>query len=180
MSCIRALQTKSSLEGGRPRGRAASDVMVATGRLHSHLALAVQRGCTAPQIQTCVNDTAYREQRKHGWQRCRFITGKTACPTLVDPRLHRLQRLGRASRTCLQAVNLSGPGRSGDPAFDRLPVVDITAESVSTSGRGVENNRDQQPRPNIVWRAAAAAVGLIQAMVQWLQAHVKPWRLFDR
>lgn len=83
-------------------------------------------------------------------------------------------------QTRMQAFTWPEPEMPNDPAFSRLPVVDITAETVSTSGRGSDDNKDQQHEPNILRRAAAAAVGLLQSSMQWLQAHLKPWKLFDR
>ncbi|KAL0045972.1 hypothetical protein WJX82_010072 [Trebouxia sp. C0006] len=80
----------------------------------------------------------------------------------------------------MQAFQRPNSEGSSDPAFSRLPVVDITAETVSTSGRGNDDDRDQQHKPNIVRRAVAAAVGLLQSALQWVQAHLKPWKLFDR
>ncbi|KAL0043414.1 hypothetical protein WJX79_004095 [Trebouxia sp. C0005] len=80
----------------------------------------------------------------------------------------------------MQAFQRPTPEGSSDPTFSRLPVVDITAETVSTSGRGSDDDRDQQHKPNIVRRAVAAAVGLLQSSLQWVQAHLKPWKLFDR
>lgn len=80
----------------------------------------------------------------------------------------------------MQAFQRPTSEGSSDPAFSRLPVVDITAETVSTSGRGSDDDRDQQHKPNIVRRAVAAAAGLLQSTLQWMQAHLKPWKLFDR
>lgn len=80
----------------------------------------------------------------------------------------------------MQALQRPGPDVPGDPAFSQLPVVDITAETVSTSGRGSDDNDNQQHEPNVLRRVVAAAGVLLQSSLHWLRAHLKPWKLFDR
>ena len=142
----------------------------------------MQCACTGPRLHSTFADTAYREHRKFGWQRQRPI--RNACPSWLEFSLHRqpnrTARLSRVPQTNMQAFQRPASDGSSDPAFSRLPVVDITAETVSTSGRGSDDDRDQQHKPNIVRRAVAAAVGLLQSALQWMQAHLKPWKLFDR
>lgn len=142
----------------------------------------MQCACTGPRLHSTFADTAYREHRRFGWQRQRPI--RNACPSWLELSLHRqpnrTARLSRVPQTNMQAFQRPASDGSSDPAFSRLPVVDITAETVSTSGRGSDDDRDQQHKPNIVRRAVAAAVGLLQSALQWMQAHLKPWKLFDR
>lgn len=147
------------------------------------LSLGMQRGCVRPQVHSLFVDTAYREHRNIVAQRARAIAEHTAPPSCLSLSLHRphiAARRSQGSHTCMQAFRRPTPEGSGDPAFSRLPVVDITAETVSTSGRGSDDDRDPQHKPNIVRRAVAAAVGLLQSSLQWVQAHIKPWKLFDR
>lgn len=142
----------------------------------------MQCACTGPRLHSTFADTAYREHRRLGWQR--QSPRRNACPSWLELSLHRQPhisaRLNRVPQTNMQAFQRPTSEGPSDPAFSRLPVVDITAETVSTSGRGSDDDRDQQHKPNIVRRAVAAAVGLLQSALQWMQAHLKPWKLFDR
>ena len=142
----------------------------------------MQCACKGPRLHRTFADTAYRENRSLAWQRQR--PRRNACPSWLELSLHRqphrTARLNRLPQTNMQAFQRPNSEGSSDPAFSRLPVVDITAETVSTSGRGNDDDRDQQHKPNIVRRAVAAAVGLLQSALQWVQAHLKPWKLIDR
>jgi len=146
------------------------------------VSLNMQCACTGPRPHSTFADTAYREHRRLGWQR--QSPRRNACPSWLELSLHRqphrTARLNRVPQTNMQAFQRPTSEGSSDPAFSRLPVVDITAETVSTSGRGSDDDRDQQHKPNIVRRAVAAAAGLLQSTLQWMQAHLKPWKLFDR
>ena len=84
------------------------------------------------------------------------------------------------SATRLQAYRKPLPHGRDDSFYDATPVVDTTAEEVSTSGRSSEDDRDQQHRPNILKRAATAAVGLVAAFFNWLKSNARLKRLFDR
>ena len=142
----------------------------------------MQCAYTGPRLHRTFADTAYREHRSFALQRQR--PRRNACPSWLELSLHRqphrTARLNRRPQTSMQAFQRPNSEGSSDPAFSRLPVVDITAETVSTSGRGSDDDRDQRHKPNIVRRAVAAAVGLLQSALQWVQAHLKPWKLFDR
>ena len=70
------------------------------------------------------------------------------------------------------------PGQSHLHAF-RRSVSDGAGEPATTSGRD-SNDDDSQDRPNIIRRAAAAAAGILQSTAHWLQARLKPSKLFDR
>ena len=67
-----------------------------------------------------------------------------------------------------------------DSFYNSTPVVDTTAEEVSTSGRGSDDDRDPEHRPNILKRAATAAVGLASAFLNWLKSNARLKRLLDR
>ncbi|DBA78662.1 TPA: hypothetical protein ACH3X1_008580 [Trebouxia sp. C0004] len=142
----------------------------------------MQCACTGPRLHSTFAATAYRECRRLGCQR--QSPRRNACPSWLELSLHRqphrTARLSRVPRTSMQAFQRPTSEGSSDSAFSRLPVVDITAETVSTSGRGSDDDRDPQHKPNIVRRAVAAAAGLLQSTMQWMQAHLKPWKLFDR
>lgn len=144
----------------------------------------MQRGCTRPQVPSLFADIAYREHRKYGWQRARTSTGQSACVSCLKLSLQRQPRAfalhGRFQQLRMQALQRPGPDVPGDPAFSQLPVVDITAETVSTSGRGSDDNDNQQHEPNVLRRVVAAAGVLLQSSLHWLRAHLKPWKLFDR
>ncbi len=144
----------------------------------------MQCACTGPRLHRTFADTSYREHRSLAWQRQR--PRRNACPSWLElslhrqPQPHRTARFNGLPQINMQAFQRPSSEGSSDPAFSRLPVVDITAETVSTSGRGSDDDRDQQHKPNILRRAVAAAVGLLQSALQWVQAHLKPWKLFDR
>ena len=80
----------------------------------------------------------------------------------------------------LQAYGKSLPPGHNDSAYNRSPVVDTTAEEVSTSGRGSDHSQDQHNRPSILRRAVRAAMGLFSAALNWLKSNALLRRVFNR
>lgn len=80
----------------------------------------------------------------------------------------------------VQAYGRSLPPGHNDSAYNRSPVVDTTAEEVSTSGRGSDDSQDPHNRPSILRRAVTAALGLLSAALNWLKSNALLRRVFNR
>lgn len=138
-------------------------------------------GCVKPQAQQSFADTAYRENRPLRLLRLRPAYGAYTCRKCFSNTVRRRPcRVSRPQHTEMQAFRRPPPSGPSEPSFSHSPVVDITAEPATTSGRESDDDNSQQPRPNIIRRAAAAAIGIAQSVFQWLRTHLKPWKLFDR
>lgn len=95
-------------------------------------------------------------------------------------RPHGLLCVAMRSASRVQAYRKPVQHGHDDSFYNSTPVVDTTAEEVSTSGRGSDDDRDPQDRPNILKRAATAAVGLASAFFNWLKSNARLKRLLDR
>ena len=137
-------------------------------------------GCVRPQVQRAFADTAYRERRHLRLQRVHLAAGTNTCRNCSNIVRRRPYCGSRPQHTQMQAFRRPTSSSPSEPTFSDSPVVDITAEPATTSGRDSENGDSQQHRPSIIRRAAAAAVGILHTMFQWLRTHLKPWKLFDR
>lgn len=137
-------------------------------------------GCVRPQAQRVFADIAYRERRPVRLQRVRPAGGACACQNCFSLTARRRQRHSRTQNTQMQAFRRPPSSGPSEPSFSHSPIVDITAEPATASGRESDDDNSQQPRPNIIRRAAAAAIGIAQSMFQWLRKYLKPWKLFDR
>ena len=138
-------------------------------------------GCVRPQARQAFADTAYRERHPLRLQRLRPAGEAYACRKCFSNAVRRRPcSVSRPQQTQMQAFRRPPPSGPSEPSFSHSPVVDITAEPATTSGRESDDDNSQQPRPNIIWRAAAAAIGIAQSAFQWLRTHLKPWKLFDR
>ena len=145
------------------------------------LLFAMQGGCVRPQAQQAFTDTAYRQRRSLRLQRLRPADRAYTCRNCFSNTVRRRPcSAGRPQHTQMLAFRRSPSTGPSDSSFSQSPVVDITAEPATTSGRESNDDNSQQPRPNIIWRAAAAAIGIAQSIFQWVQTHLKPWKLFDR
>ena len=139
-------------------------------------------GCLRPHVQRAFADTAYRERRHVRLPRVRWAGGAWTCRTCFSCAVPRQPyRDSRPQQTRAHAFRRPPSSSSPtEPSFSHSPVVDITAEPATTSGRDSNEDNSPQHRPNILWRAVAAAVGISQSVFQWLRAHFKPWKLLDR
>lgn len=95
-------------------------------------------------------------------------------------RTHLPARPAMRSASSLQAFRKPLSHRSDERSYDSNPVVDTTAEEVSTSGQSSDDNRDQQHKPNILRRAATAAIGFVSAFYNWLKSNARLKRLLNR
>lgn len=136
--------------------------------------------CVRPQAHRVFADTAYRERRPVRLQRVRPAGEACACQNCFSLTARRRQRDSRTQHARMQAFRRPPSSGPSEPSFSHSPIVDITAEPATTSGRESDDDNSQQPRPNIIRRAAAAAIGIAQSMFQWLRKYLKPWKLFDR
>lgn len=138
-------------------------------------------GCARPQAQQAFADTAYREIRPVRLQHLRPAGWAYTCRKCFRTTVRsRPCSVSRPQHTQMQAFRRPPASGPSEPSFSHSPVVDITAEPATTSGRKSDDDNSQQPRPNIIWRAAAAAIGIAQSVLRWLRTHLKPWKLFDR
>ena len=142
---------------------------------------AMHGGCLKPHTQQVFADTAYKENYLLGLQRLRPAGGAYTCRNCFSNTVRRRTcSASRPQHNQTQAFRRPPSSGPSEPSFSHSPVVDITAEPATTSGRESDDDNSQQPRPNIIWRAAAAAIGIAQSVFQWLRTHIKPWKLFDR
>lgn len=141
---------------------------------------ATHSGCIRLQRQQIFVDTKSYKCRPR--LRCTSEAVKTAaCPSCFGSTVHRpLYGISKPRSVQVQAFRRPASDTPNDPAFSRSPVVDITSEPATTSGRDSDEDNSQQNRGNIIRRAAAAAAGILQSTVQWLRTHLKLSKLFDR
>ena len=137
--------------------------------------------CMQPSAQRVLVKPVYTTRRPLGLVCGPQAVWPPACTSWLSHTGHRRLYTGsRPQRNRSHAFRRSGLDNHSDSSFTRSPVVDITAEPATTSGRDSNDDNSQQHRPNIIRRAAAAALGILQATVHWLRTHLKPWKLFDR
>lgn len=138
-------------------------------------------GCLRSQVQRAFADTAYRERRPLRPQQVRWAGRAWTCRTCFNSAVPgQPYRSSRPQQTQLHAFRRPPSSSSNEPSFSHSSIVDITAEPATTSGRDSDDDRSPQHRPNIIWRALAAGMGILQAAFQWMRTHLKPWKLFDR
>lgn len=138
-------------------------------------------GCLRSQVQRAFADTAYRERRPLRPQQVRWAGRAWTCRTCFNSAVPgQPYRSSRPQQTQLHAFRRPPSSSSNEPSFSHSSIVDITAEPATTSDRDSDDDRSPQHRPNIIWRALAAGMGILQAAFQWMRTHLKPWKLFDR
>lgn len=128
------------------------------------------QGHATLQRHSLLRSCSVRLHMKH------FVGSRSASATRTQRHMCSAMR----SDSRLRAYRKPLPHASNDPLYDSSPIVDTTAEEVSTSGQDSDANRDQQHRPNILRRAASAAIGFVSAFYNWLKSNARLKRLLNR